>query len=99
MEENFYLIELFEKYKDLLTKKQKEIFEMHHLFDLSLSEIAEEKSITRQNVSDAIKGAKEKLIEYENTLQIKAKSDKILGLLDGKINQDLFDEIKEIIGK
>ncbi|MCQ2387344.1 MAG: DNA-binding protein [Clostridia bacterium] len=99
MEENFYFIELFEKYKDLLTKKQKDIFEMHYSFDLSLSEIAEEKNITRQNVSDAIKSAKEKLVEYENILQIKGKSDKVLGLLEGKINQDLYDKIKDIIGK
>ena len=99
MEEKFYLTELFEIYKLLLTDNQREIFEMHYIFDLSLSEIAEEKGVTRQNVSDAIKNAKEKLIGFENALTIKEKEDAIISLLDNGDNKENAEKIKAIIGR
>ena len=99
MEEKFYLTELFEIYKLLLTDNQREIFEMHYIFDLSLSEIAEEKGVTRQNVSDAIKNAKEKLIGFENALKIKEKEDAIISLLDNGDNKGNAEKIKAIIGR
>lgn len=98
MEENFYYIELFEIYKDLLTDKQKDIFSMHFLLDLSLSEIAEEKEITRQNVSDTIKNAKEKLSEYESILKI-SKKNKELTELSSKLDKDSAQKILDIVGR
>ena len=72
---------------------------MHYIFDLSLSEIAEEKGVTRQNVSDAIKNAKEKLIGFENALKIKEKEDAIISLLDNGDNKENAEKIKAIIGR
>ena len=46
------IILLFDYYGDLLTDRQKLCFDMHYNQDLSLGEIAEELSISRQAVYD-----------------------------------------------
>lgn len=46
------LILLFDYYGDLLTERQKLCFDMHYNQDLSLGEIAQELSISRQAVYD-----------------------------------------------
>ena len=46
------MILLFDYYGDLLTEKQKLCFDMHYNQDLSLGEIAQELSISRQAVYD-----------------------------------------------
>ena len=45
---------LFDFYGELLTDHQKEIYEQFALEDLSLSEIAEMKGISRQGVHDLV---------------------------------------------
>ena len=97
MEKNFYYAELFEIYKSLLTEKQKEVFEMHFLLDFSLSEISEEKGISRQNVNDAIKSAKRKLDELESTLKLKQKHDALKELEKNVTDNKTAEEIKRII--
>ncbi len=97
MEKNFYYAELFEIYKSLLTEKQKEVFEMHFLLDFSLSEISEEKGISRQNVNDAIKGAKKKLDELESLLKLKQKHDALKELEKNVDDKKTAEEIKRII--
>lgn len=97
MEKNFYYAELFEIYKSLLTEKQKEVFEMHFLLDFSLSEISEEKGISRQNVNDAIKGAKKKLDELETLLKLKQKHDALKELEKNVTDNKTAEEIKRII--
>ena len=97
MEENFYYVELFELYKQLLTPKQRESFEMHFLFDFSLKEISEEKGITRQNVNDAIKGAKKKLDELEKALKLKAKHDALSKIIQNTDDEKTIAELKKVI--
>ncbi len=46
------IILLYDYYGDLLTKRQKECFEMRYYQDLSLGEIGEELGISRQGVHD-----------------------------------------------
>lgn len=67
---------LIEIYGKLLTKKQLEIIEDYYNMDLSLSEIAENNSITRQAVRDIIKKGETKLFEYEEQLGIMKKMQK-----------------------
>ncbi len=50
--ENFELVLLFDYYGDLLTERQKTCFDLHYNQDLSLSEIAQELSVSRQAVFD-----------------------------------------------
>ena len=56
---------LLDLYGELLTEKQRACFDLHCNEDLSLSEIAEQLSITRQGVWDNIRRAETALNEYE----------------------------------
>lgn len=98
MEEKIYLAELFEIYGDLLTDRQKEVFKMHYLLDFSLSEIAEELSVTRQNASDTLKNAKDKLSSLEKALKIREKEEK-LRELSKDAGAETSAKILEIIGR
>ncbi len=53
--DKFSLISLWDVYGGLLTDAQREIADMYFNLDLTVSEIAEEKGMTRQAVSDCIK--------------------------------------------
>ena len=64
---------LFDFYGELLTDHQKEIYEQFALEDLSLSEIAEMKGISRQGVHDLIKRCNKILQEYESKLHLVEK--------------------------
>ncbi len=77
MEKDFYYVELFELYKDLLTDRQREVFSSHYAFDLSLGEIAESTGITRQSVLDTVKKVKDKLDFFEEKLNLKKLYDGI----------------------
>ena len=61
---------LFDFYGELLTEKQKQVYEMHYQNDLSLSEIAEELSISRQAVRDQLLRTEKILQGYEETLHL-----------------------------
>ncbi len=57
--------ELLDLYQNLLSETQREVLEDYYCYNLSLSEIAENRHITRSAVEDAIKKGKKKLDEYE----------------------------------
>lgn len=56
---------LLDLYGDLLTDKQRECYDLHCNEDLSLSEIAEQLSISRQGVWDNIRRAEASLRQIE----------------------------------
>ncbi len=58
MKEILQLTLLYDFYGELLTEKQKLVYEMYYQNDLSLSEIGEELSISRQAVRDQLKERK-----------------------------------------
>lgn len=66
-------IGLWDIYRGLLTPTQQEITDLYFNLDLTLSEIAEEKGITRQGVSECLKTCKKQLEEFEEKLQIYKK--------------------------
>ena len=88
----------FEIYKDLLTKKQREIFSSYYLYDLSLSEIAEPDGKSRQSVYDSVKKVKIKLDGYESSLGVKKTRDGIdrLAAAVEKGDADLADKIRRL---
>lgn len=61
---------LYDFYGELLTQKQKQVYELYHQNDWSLSEIAQELSISRQAVRDQLKRTEKILQEYEKKLQL-----------------------------
>ncbi len=65
-----HLTLLYDFYCELLTEKQKQVYEMHYQNDLSLSEIAEELSISRQAVRDQLLRTEKILQGYEETLHL-----------------------------
>ncbi|QUH26257.1 putative DNA-binding protein [Serpentinicella alkaliphila] len=61
---------LIDFYSQLLTEKQRDIIMFYYNDDLSLSEIAEEYSISRQAVYDTIKRTEKILYDYEEKLKL-----------------------------
>ena len=57
---------LFDYYGDLLTEKQRDIFDYRYNEDLSLAEIAEILGISRQGVRDALVRSAEIMREFED---------------------------------
>ncbi len=70
MENREYLNNLFDIYKDLLTTIEQETFMDYYEEDLSLTEIAENRHISKASVSKTLKQVTTKLIDYETKLKI-----------------------------
>ncbi len=74
LEKNVKLSLLLQTYGKLLTKIQYDFLDDYYNNDLSLSEIAENRNITRQAARDNIKKGENKLFEYEEKLGIMQKT-------------------------
>jgi len=71
---------LYDFYGALLTEHQRNIYEDVVLYDLSLSEIAQEQGISRQGVHDLLKRCDKILEGYEEKLHLVEKFEKTKGL-------------------
>lgn len=60
---------LWDLYGKLLTPNQQEITDMYFNLDLTVSEIAEQKGISRQGVSECLNLCKRQLKEYDDKLK------------------------------
>ena len=88
---------LLDIYGRLLTKQQFEIMSDYYYCDLSLSEISENRNISRTAVSDAIKTATKKLDNFEKNIGIcrvfdKNRNEKTNEIID-KLEKDLKNGI------
>jgi len=70
VEERMAISLLLDFYGSLLTDRQRECYALHHEDDMSLGEIAEELSISRQAVHDNIERAKASMEGYEEKLHL-----------------------------
>ena len=98
------MIELFDAYGELLTKTQQDLFKEHYLYDLSLSEIAEDRAISRSAVNDTLKKAIAKLEETESKIKLvktkKSLQKRVEKLEKAKTNEEkeeALDSLKEYI--
>ena len=87
---------LLDLYKDLLTDKQQEIMDMYYLYDLSLSEIAEDANTTRAAVYDLIKRTNKILENYESKLHLLEKRNKILEVIND-LDESIKTKIEELL--
>lgn len=78
---------LIDVYGDLLTEKQLRYMTMYYEEDLSLAEIAEILDVSRNAVHDQIKRATQSLEQYESRLDLLAKHQERLALIE-KIQQE-----------
>ena len=90
MDERVELNYLLDFYGPLLTPHRQELMQLYCEEDLSQQEIAEQLSITRQGVSDAIAKSKKQLTDYERKLGLveryrkqSAAAEECLTALDG----------------
>lgn len=70
MDKNVEIALLLDFYGNMLTDRQREIMNLYYEDNLSLSEIAEELSISKQGVSDSIKRSEKVLYDTESKLQL-----------------------------
>ncbi|QAT43162.1 YlxM family DNA-binding protein [Aminipila luticellarii] len=101
---------LYDFYGELLTHRQRDAMQLYHEENLSLSEIAQEFSISRQGVHDALKNAEKALYEYEQklglvskfaktrdaVLQIDSKLDRLIK--ENHEDKDLINKLEDIKG-
>lgn len=77
IEEKIKINRLFDIYKNLLSEGQREVMDEYLSFDFTISEIAENLSISRQAVLDSITKAEKKLKNLEEKLSFSERLDKL----------------------
>lgn len=93
-----YHIALFEIYRELLTEKQKEYFILYYFEDLTLSEIAENKDVSRNAVFDQIKKTVTIIEDYEEKLKLYKRNfelEEFALKLPSNLKEELLSIIKE----
>ena len=85
-------------YGSLLTEKQRSTLELYFQEDLSLSEISELKSISRQGVRENLWQGIRALVEYEDKLGFVEKTEKLKERLEKFIREEkLSDTAKKTL--
>ena len=94
---------LYDFYGDMLTEKQKQIFDLYHNEDLSLAEIAEITGITRQGVRDsvvrseaALRGMEEKTGLIARFREMEEKREEVHRLVDEFAKSPDFHHITNV---
>lgn len=101
MDKSIHVSMLLELYGKLLTSKQFDVLDLYYNQNLSLSEIAEELSITRQGVRKNLIDAENKLFDFEDKLQfLKQKLDKeekLLEIINSVDDVSLKQKLKDLL--
>ena len=97
MKDFVYYNELFIIYASLLTQNERETFKDYYQEDLSLTEISENKSVSRAAVQKMIKNVLDKLNYYESKLHIYKNNKKLEDCLSINDLKDIKKIINEIL--
>lgn len=93
------LTEYYDFYQSLLTDLQQEIFELYYFEDFSLSEIANNRKVTRTTVHDVLKTTEKNLLQFEDKLKLSQQNKKLLKLIlkikDQDLQEDFFNLLKK----
>ena len=68
MKDDLHFLRLWDLDSPLLTATQKEVTDLYFNYDLSLGEIAEQKGVSRQSISDCLQKCRKQLEKYEEKL-------------------------------
>ncbi len=93
---DIHYVELFDYYGELFTEKQKEYFKDYYFNNLTLQEIADNNSVTRNAVHKNIKEILNKLDYYEEKLNLYSNKKKIENLIKN-IDINIKEKIEELI--
>lgn len=83
---------LFDFYGEMLTNKQRLLFDLYYNQDMSLAEISENVGITRQAVRDSVVNSEQILSNIENKLGLVAKYGKLRPVLN-----NISDSVNSIL--
>ncbi|ATZ21452.1 sigma factor-like helix-turn-helix DNA-binding protein [Mesoplasma tabanidae] len=103
LEKTLELSSLFYLYKNMLTQKQIEYFELYFEEDLSFQEIADQLGISKAAAHDAINKIIKSLNDLEDKLAINSKKTKIEKIIEEHKESNveevlkIIKEIKEVI--
>ncbi len=93
MDKTVYYCKLYDYYGELLTDKQREIFEDYYFENLTLQEIADNNEISKNAVHKTVSAIIKKLENYEHILQIDMKLNKLKEIVK---DEQLLEQILEI---
>lgn len=96
MDKNTRMTILYDIYGDLLNDKQKVCFEDYYFNNLSLSEISENASVSRNAIHKQIKSVEAKLVEYELKLKLYEKSNKLEEIISNVTDNVLKVQLEEL---
>jgi predicted DNA-binding protein YlxM (UPF0122 family) len=97
MDDVVYYNELYDLYGSLLTDKQREYFEDYYFNNLSFSEMAENYDVSRNAVFKQIHIVVDKLIEYEEKLELFKKKNKLVEISKKIDDKKIREELEELI--
>ena len=98
MEEKYiYYNNLYDIYGELLTDKERQVFEDYYQEDLSLSEIADNKNISKSAVGKMLKTILDKLDSYEDKLHVCKTNKELNKLLEESDINTIKNDIKRIL--
>lgn len=99
LDETLYINSLLDIYGECLSPQQKEILKLYFCFNLSISEIANDKQISRSAVNDALKKGEIALKNLEDKLNCYKKDQQLKTLInkikEKKQYQELLNYIPE----
>ena len=93
LEKALGIIDLYDLYQALLTDKQREYFESYYFDNYSITEISENKEVSRNAVHDQLKKTVSKLNDYEVKLKLKELGNTRNNLINKIIEVSKDDEI------
>ncbi len=97
MEKYLYYNELYLIYKDLLSQKNSEIFDLYYGENMTMQEIADYKKISKARVGIIIKNVQEKLDNYDKILNLRNKNNKLKEILELDNLKLIKEKINEIL--
>ena len=97
MDNRDYIILLYDYYGELFNDKQRSYFEDYYFNNLSLGEISDNIGISRNAIHKVIKNIEEKLVFYEDKLQLYRKNNLIKDIIKYVNDDYIKNRLKELL--